>query len=272
MPDELLSIGLLADVHCADTNYAGRHCRDSLAKLADCARAFNERGLSLAVNLGDSVDVVTQNRPAAECMADVADVLARLAGRRHMIIGNHDVDCLTKAELIALGRCEGTQPYYSFDAAGLHFVVLDTNNYADGADFTPADHPEYWGDAWLGRPQLEWLAGDLAAAGGRGTVVFAHAGLDDRQVDGRRDPHCVIDGPAARDIFARAGNVRAVFQGHYHTGRSCVQGGISYITLAAMCEGPYPQTAYAVVTFFADGAIAVEGHGRQESIEPTSRA
>jgi len=271
MPDELLSIGLLADVHYADTNYAGRHCRDGLAKLADCARAFNDRGLATAVNLGDSVDVVTQHVPAAECMAGVTEVFTRFAGRRHMVIGNHDVDCLTKAELIALAGCEAAQAYYSFDEAGLHFVVLDTNNYADGADFTPADHPEDWGDAWLGRPQLDWLADDLAAAGERPTIIFAHAGLDDRQIDGRRDPHCVIDGPAARDIFARAGNVRAVFQGHYHTGRSCVQDGISYITLAAMCKGPYPQTAYAIATFHADGAITLEGLGRQESIEPPLR-
>ena len=268
MSEVALTIGLLADSHVAERVYAIRYCDQSLAKLADCIGAFVERRVDMVVNLGDAIDEVEGGSMGPrEHFQAVCRAIARFDGPKHLVIGNHDVDCLTKAELIALGRCEGTQPYYSFDAAGLHFVVLDTNNYADGADFTPADHPEYWGDAWLGRPQLHWLADDLAAAGGRGTVVFAHAGLDDRQVDGRRDPHCVIDGPAAREIFARAGNVRAVFQGHYHTGRSCVQGGISYITLAAMCEGPYPQTAYAVVTFFADGAIAVEGHGRQESID-----
>ncbi len=267
MDDALLTIGLLADVHSADTNYADRHCSDAAARLADCVAAFNERGLSLAVNLGDSVDIVTQRKPPAECMAAVTEVFSRFAGRRHMVIGNHDVDCLDKAELIGLAGCEGTQPYYSFDEAGLHFVVLDTNNYADGADFRPDNMPDDWGDSWLGAPQLDWLADDLAAAGEMPTIIFAHAAIDRHEVDGRRDPHCIIDGPAARDIFARAGNIRAVFQGHYHHGRSCVQDGIPYITLAATCDAPYPQTAYAVATFHADGAVTIEGFGRQESIE-----
>lgn len=265
MGNELLSIGLLADAHYADTNYAGRHCTDSLAKLADCVAAFNERGLSLAVDLGDGVDIVTQRKPAAECMADMTKVFSQFAGRRHMVIGNHDVDCLTKAELIALAGCEGTQPYYSFDEAGLHFVVLDTNNYAGGADFRPDRMPDDWSDAWLGRPQLAWLADDLAAAGETPTIIFAHAAIDHHEVDGHRDPHCVIDSPAAREMFARAGNVRAVFQGHYHPGRSCVQDGIPYITLPAMCEGPYSENAYAIATFHADGTITIEGHGRQET-------
>ena len=272
MSEVTLSIGLLADPHVAGGVYGNRYCDQSLAKLADCIDAFIERRVDMVVNLGDAIDGVEGGSmgPREHFLA-VRQAVARFDGPKHLVLGNHDVDCLTKAELIALAGCEAAQAYYSFDETGLHFVVLDTNNYADGTDFTPADHPEDWGDAWLGRPQLDWLADDLAAAGERPTIIFAHAGLDDRQIDGRRDPHCVIDGPAARDIFARAGNVRAVFQGHYHTGRSCVQDGISYITLAAMCKGPYPQTAYAIATFHADGAITLEGLGRQESIEPPLR-
>ena len=263
-----LTIGLLADPHVAGGAYANRYCDQSLAKLADCIGAFVERRVDMIVNLGDAIDGVEGGSMGPrEHLESVRQAVARFDGPKHLVLGNHDVDCLTKAEMIVLAGCEAAQAYYSFDAAGLHFVVLDTNNYADGADFTPTDHPEYWGDAWLGGPQLDWLADDLAGAGGRGTVVFAHAGLDHHEVDGRRDPHCIIDGPAVRELLARAGNVRAVFQGHYHTGRSCVQGGISYVTLAAMCEGPYPQTAYAVATIHTDGAITVEGAGQQESIE-----
>ncbi len=267
MDDALFTIGLLADVHSADTNYASRHCTDAAAKLAECVATFNERNVDMVVNLGDSVDGVSQSRPATDCLADVTAALAGCPGPRHTVIGNHDVECLDKAQLLTLAGGEIAQPYYSFDEAGLHFAILDTNNYADGRPFTPTDHPDYWGDAWLGTPQLDWLADDLSSAGKTPTIIFAHAGLDHHEVAGLRDPHCVIDALAAREIFAAAGNVRAVFQGHYHPGRSAAQAGIPYVTLAAMCEGESPENAYAIATFHADGAITIDGAGRQESIE-----
>lgn len=262
-----LTIGLLADPHVAGRVYANRYCDQSLAKLAACIGAFVEHRVDMVVNLGDAIDEVEGGSTGPrEHLEAVRRAIARFDGPKHLVLGNHDINCLTKAELIALAGCEGTQPYYSFDAAGLHFVVLDTNNYADGADFTPADHPEDWGDAWLGGPQLAWLADDLAAAGQTPTVVFAHAGLDRHEVDGWRDPHCVIDGSAAREIFTRVGNVRAVFQGHYHTGRSCVQGGIPYITLAAMVEGAGAENnAYAILHLDPTSPIRLVGFANQPS-------
>ena len=268
MSEAALTIGLLADPHVAGVDYSSRYCTHSLVKLADCVEAFVERRVDMIVNLGDAIDGVEGDpTDPAENLRAAARAVARFDGPKHFVLGNHDVDCLAKAELVRLAGCDGDRPYYSFDAAGWHFVVLDTNNYADGRDLTPADHPDYWGDAWLGGPQLSWLADDLAAVGDTPAIVFAHAGLDAREADGGRDPHCVIDGQAAREVFARAGNVRAVFQGHYHAGRSCVQDGIAYITLTAMCEGPQPETAYAVATFHNDGAITVKGFGQQKSID-----
>lgn len=260
-----LRFGVVTDVHYADRPAAGdRYYRDSLAKLQQCVSAFNEEGAAFAVQLGDFVDGAGSEQLQTEYLRRIQQVFGGFAGRRFFVLGNHDVVELTKDQFI--GACGGgfAGRYYSFDFAGWHFVVLDANYKADGSEYAAGNFD--WTDAWIPGPQQQWLADDLAAARGKNSIVFIHHNLDHRLSGGAPDPHIVRNAHEVRAILEKAGNVRAVIQGHDHRGFYQQINGIHYLTLKAMVTGPAAgNNAFAVVTCRIDGAIAVRGFGNQTS-------
>jgi len=262
----VISFGVFADAHYAEKVYADRHCEDSLARLRVCIDIFNARGLSMAVNLGDIIDTAEDKEAERGHLAEVSRAFALFRGERHTVLGNHDVETFTKEEFLYLCGDDNPLPYYSFDHDRVHFVVLDSNCHQDGTDFAAGDFE--WADAWLSQAQLLWLAHDLQEAQGerKPVIVFCHGNLDHHVWQGGPDPHVVRNAPRVRSILEGAGNVQAVIQGHYHDGRRSVQGGISYITLAAMVVGSgVDSNAYAIVSLHENGLVAVEGFGRQET-------
>jgi len=69
-----------------------------------------------------------------------------------------------------------------------------------------------------------------------------------------------------RKVLEDSGKVVAVFQGHHHAGSYNLINGIHYYTLAAMCEGPYPENnAYAIVEVLGDRMI-VTGNRAAKSV------
>ena len=267
----VLSFGVFGDAHYAQSVYGDRHCKDSLDKLRKCIRTFNERGLSLAVDLGDSINASEDKAADLACLAEYAETCAEFRGERHHVLGNHDVETFTKGEFLQSCGITGARPHYSFDHGGVHFVVLDGNCHEDGADFAAGDFD--WDVAWVAQAQLAWLANDLRAAQERPVVVLCHESLDYHEWEGGLDPHCVRNQADVQAVIESAGNVRAVIMGHYHHGRHGVQNGVPYVTLAAMCVGPAPQNnAYAVASLHQDGSVVVEGFGRQESYRVTPRS
>ena len=263
-----LTIGLFTDAHTASgVLLSTRYGSHSPKKLATAVQTFTERGVDLIVNLGDAIDLVEGDpvRPA-DHLAGIGEIVERGGVPGHMVLGNHDVACLSNADLLTHSGAVGKAPYYSFNRGGVHFVVLDTNRFEDGSDYAPYNMPEDWGDSWLGEEQLAWLANDLAAAGKKPTVIFSHAELGERITADGEDPHVVKDAAAARVIIESAPNVRAVIAGHYHAGRFAEFGKIPHITLGAMCEGPFPEhNAYAILHVHRDGNIEIEGFGDQPS-------
>lgn len=119
--------------------------------------------------------------------------------------------------------------YYSFDAHGWHFVVLDTMLGVDvehGPGYIPA----------LGDAQLEWLRYDLGANHDTPTVVvmhiaaFCNMGQIAGDPDARAMSHMVVqDNRAFREILERH-NVKAVLQGHSHQIEDFYWNGIWYAT------------------------------------------
>jgi len=264
--EPLLAFGVFGDAHYAPTVYGDRHCEDSLDKLRACIDTFNERELSLAINLGDCIDTCESKEQELAYLAELGEAFASFRGERQLVLGNHDVVTLTKREFLDNCGVEGARPYYSFDHGGVHFAVLDGNCHEGGRDFAPGDCE--WTDAWVSDEQVQWLESDLAAAAGRPAVVLCHESLDRHDWQGELDPHCVRNHDAVRQVIERAGNVAAVIQGHYHPGRRAEVNGIPYITLAAMCVGPGVESnAFAIVSLYDDGSIAAEGFGRQERAE-----
>jgi len=262
----LIQFGVFGDAHCARGIVEGRHHGDSLVKLRDCIALFNRRKLALAFNMGDLIDRAPNEPVGTEGrhLATVLPVLSRYNGTWHHVIGNHDVAGMTKAEYMRQVGFKGATSFYSFDWGSVHCVVLDGNYNADGSDFSPAAND--WTQAWMAPNELAWLRNDLARAGKRTVVVFTHENFDNRVDKGVLDPHLVRNTADVRNIIESAGNVKAVIQGHYHTGLHLRLGGIPYLGIAAVVMGPGPENnAFAIVSLNPDGSLAVEGFGRQES-------
>jgi alkaline phosphatase len=107
--------------------------------------------------------------------------------------------------------------------------------------------------------EVEWLRTDLQNARGP-SIVFVHQRLDGTGA------YLIKNAEAVRQVLEESGKVRAVFQGHYHKNALTRIHGIPYCTLAGMIEGKGGETnAFAVASVLPDGAIHVEGFGKQSS-------
>ena len=268
----MLTFGLLSDPHYAPGAHNTRFYGDSLAKAECCVETFNLRALPLAVAMGDLIDHAPTVEDEIDCLDELCRAFAAFRGQRLVVVGNHDLASLTKGAFAEHVHSEcapiaGWGLYGSLDLCGVHLVYLDGNYRPDGAGFGCGNF--CWDDAWLSEEQVSWLGADLQAAAGRPAIVLCHEHLapTPELAEGERDPHVVGNAAQARAAIERAGNVRAVIQGHYHRGRTVVVNGIPYVGLAAMVEGPgLENNTYAIASLYADGGLSIEGFGRQPSL------
>jgi hypothetical protein len=264
-PGKSARFGIVTDAHYADSEPRGtRQYRRSLDKMAECVALMNAERVDFLIELGDLKD---QNEPPDEkntlaYLEAIEEVFGQFNGPRYHVLGNHDVDSISKAQF--LDRVEntgvtGASGHYAFDVGGIHGVVLDANHTADGV---PYDRGQFkWTDTNIPPEQLAWLRDDLAAASGP-SVVFVH-----QLLDGEGD-HCVNNASDVRQVLEESGNVLAVFQGHYHPGQINHIGSIPYYTLPAMVEGGEgADNAYAIVEVSSDRRVSVIGHRKATTAE-----
>ncbi len=257
-------LGIVTDCHYADVDAVGtRFYRESLDKLAECVAVMNSEQVDFLVELGDLKD---QDRPPVESrtlryLQDVEAVLRRFHGPTYHVLGNHDMDILSKQQFLSRVEntdIDGARSYYSFDVKGLHGIVLDANYKADGSDY---DHGNFdWTDANVPARELDWLRRDLSMSRGP-VVVFIH-----QLLDGTGSVY-VKNASEVRQILWESRKVLAVFQGHHHEGSySCIDG-THYYTLKAVVEGyGRDNNAYAIVEVQPDGGVTVTGLRKATSI------
>ena len=251
-----LRVGLITDLHYADKPAAGtRHYRETLAKLGEAATQFEKQKPAFVVELGDFIDAADSADVEKQYLRRIQREFQNLPGKKHYVLGNHCVYTLTKSEF--LEGVEREKSYYSFDAGGFHFVVLDSCFRSDG---TPYGRKNFqWTDPNIPQEELEWLAGDLKSAAGK-TIVFAHQRLDVENHYG------VKNAKAVRKILEDSGKVLAVFQGHSHKNDYREIAGIHYCVLVAMVEGSgLENNGYSVLDLSADGGMRVAGFQKQKS-------
>ncbi len=249
--------GIITDPHYANRQYSTRYCSESLDKIAECVELMNKQEVNFLVELGDFKD---QDEPPVEAntityLQAVEAALQRFTGSTYHVLGNHDMDSLSKAQFLANVENTGIAPdasYYSFDLNGLHFVVLDANFTSDG---TAYDHGNFsWTDAIIPSAELDWLRKDLASANGP-VIVFTHQLLDGT------GSYYVGNAANVRQILEASGKVLAVFQGHHHSGAYNQLRGIHYYTLKAVVEGSGAQNnAYAIVEVYPDRSMTVSAY------------
>lgn len=258
-----LSFGIVTDAHYADSEpYGTRSYRESLTKMNECVALMNDKKVDFLIELGDLKD---QGNPINEdstlkYLTAIENVYGKFNGPRYHVLGNHDVDSISKLQFLA--RVENTGitkglTYYSFDAKGFHFVVLDANFKADGSDY---DHGNFnWEDTNIPVWQLNWLKEDLLSTS-KPVIVFIHQQLDVTGITGVRNAAKV------REVLQESKKVLAVFQGHHHAGHYSQIEGIHYYTLKAMVEGNGEENnSYAIVDISMENRIAVSGYRRAES-------
>ena len=255
--------GIVTDSHYADADTIGsRYYRHSLDKLTECVELMNTQKVNFLVELGDFKD---QNNPAVEqrtitYLRTVEKVFQNFKGPTYHVLGNHDIDSISKEQFLTNVENTSINPaksYYSFDFHGVHFVILDANYRADGTDY---DHGNFnWTDANIPPAELNWLKHDLATTHGP-AIVFIHQLLDGT------GPVYVNNAADIRQILEQSGKILAVFQGHHHEGSYSYIEGIHYYTLKAMVEGPNEENnSYAIVEILPDRNITVTGYRKAVS-------
>jgi predicted phosphodiesterase len=255
--------GITTDSHYADADTVGsRYYRHSLDKLTECVLLMNVQKVDFLVELGDFKD---QNNPPIEqktitYLRAVEKIFQKFNGPNYHVLGNHDMDSISKEQFLSNVENTGIDPaksYYSFDFNGVHFVVLDANYKSDGTDYNHGNFD--WTDANIPPVELNWLRQDLAAARGP-TIVFIH-----QLLDGTGQVY-VKNATEIRKVLEQSGKVTAVFQGHHHEGSYSYIEGIHYYTLKAMVEGPGEENnSYAIVEIQPDSSITVTGYRKAVS-------
>lgn len=253
-----LRFGIVTDAHFADGAPRGsRHYQESVAKMAECVTLMNEEKVDFLVELGDFKDqgAPPREQETLQYLATIEEVFRQFAGPRYHVLGNHDVDSLSKAQFLANIENTGIQKdatYYTFDAKGVRLVVLDANYNADGTDY---NHGQFdWTDTNVPPQELDWIRKNLASTP-KPIIVFVH-----QQLDGTGS-HSIRNAQRVRHILQECRRVLAVFQGHNHAGHYSHIEGIHYYTLKAMVEGSGEEnSAFAIVEVDDHGNMVVNGY------------
>ncbi len=261
-----MKIFLIADIHHGEnTNYKtpkykGEDYINSFGEefekyLPEIHGAIKEH--DLVVNLGDLIREESEQRDPEKFKTGMK--LLDVGVPVYHVIGNHDLRFMTR-EVVAdlIGK---EKVYYSFDQAGCHHIILDSNK-ADPRISNPnlkADLP------LIDETQIEWLKSDLAKTE-LPTLVYTHFPIDSQSMT---DNYYFQANPAhafpynqdvVRDILEKSGKVLAVFSGHVHFHSDLTINGIRHVTVPAFTENDgyhKPQASYA----------SVEVKGKELSVE-----
>lgn len=257
---QVVKVGLVTDMHFADKRAAGsRHYRESVDKLAEAATHFEKHPPNVLVELGDFIDAADSVKTELSYLKRINRDFASICKDRHYVLGNHCVHTLTKTEF--LDGVEKKASYYSFDAGGIHFIVLDSCFRSDGEPYGRKNFE--WTDPNIPAAELEWLGNDLKSTKNK-TVVFAHQRLDVSNHYG------VKNAADVRKLLESSGKVLAVFQGHSHRNEHKEIAGIHYCTLVAMVEGSGAENSgYSMMNIASDGSIQITGFRKQLSYDWT---
>ena len=269
-PREPWRFGLVTDSHYADAEPKGtRFYRESLGKVraaVDKLRAERAGFLAMLGDLKDMAPGEAEARTLSHLVA-IEKEIQRFGGPTYHVLGNHDMDNLSKPQFVAHVTNTGITPgrsFYGFSRGGLRFIVLDATYDKDGRDY---DHGKFdWRDSNLPAAQLEWLGPELEATG-EPVIVFVHQRLDGN------GPASIHNREAVRKLLEASGKVLAVFQGHDHPGAYTLINGIHYYTLRAVIEGSgEANNAFAVVDVSPNLDLAITGYRRAVSLKLPHRA
>ncbi|MGQ1785674.1 metallophosphoesterase [Saccharicrinis sp. GN24d3] len=267
-PSRKLRFGWVTDIHYAEAPVKwGRYYSEGVFKLKEAVNLFNSENVTFAIETGDLKDQseLPVEKETLGYLKKIENEFAQFKGPRYHVLGNHDLDSLSKEQFMSHVENTGidkSKTYYFFEHAGFRFVVLDACFKSNGADY---DHDNFdYRDTNIPQEEILWLA-DVLKKSDKPVVIFVH-----QLLDGEGDLY-INNASAVRDVLKASGNVAAVFQGHHHDGGAKVIDGILYYTLKALVEGSgAANNSYAIVNLDTDGEITIEGYRKAEGYEYVS--
>ncbi|SYZ72518.1 hypothetical protein TRIP_C20633 [Candidatus Zixiibacteriota bacterium] len=157
------------------------------------------------ITVGDHIEGYSTDTAVLESeWREYLEIVKPLTMPLYLTPGNHDI---TYDTALATYEKYAGKPYRSFDAEGLHFVILDNSRW-ETVQTLPGE-------------QIDWLISDLSRnKGAKGTFVFYHKPFWYSGV-ARQLPDTL------HNIFKKFG-VTAVFSGHFHIYYSGRYDGILY--------------------------------------------
>ncbi|HRR34504.1 MAG TPA: metallophosphoesterase [Kiritimatiellia bacterium] len=254
--------GIVADCHFARIPMKiNRYYEESSAKLAECVRDMNRQNVDFLIELGDFKDQGSTRQDTLSFLKEIEQVFTAFKGPRYHVLGNHDMDQISKAQFMSHIQNTGIaedKTYYSFDGKGFHFIVLDANFRTDGVAYDSGNYD--WRESLIPSEEMQWLAADLAQTN-LPTIVFVH-----QLLDADKGSVYVRNAAEVRRVLEGSKRVLAVFQGHHHAGACQQVNGILYYTLKSVVEGSgMENNAYAVVSVSDKHDLKVRGVGRATS-------
>lgn len=257
--------GVVTDAHYSTQKTAGdRHYAASLAKMRQAVDAFNGNGLDFAIELGDLKDMGAKpDRDETLRFLDAIEgEFARFKGPRYHVLGNHDMDCISKEDFLAHTENHGAakgKRHYAFETGGVKFVALDACYNKDRTPYRCGNFD--WRLAFIPDDEIEWFDAELKKAT-TPVVVFCHQMLDGFSATGPLGVLAVGNWKRAVELMERSDNVIAAIQGHHHAGHYSFRNGIHYWTMKGMITGAHPpHNSFAVVEVSPAGAISISGFG-----------
>ena len=255
-----LRFGMITDIHFADVDSRGnRYYRESLNKLTEFIQVMKGQEIEFLIELGDfkDEDSPPNENSTLKYLRKIEEEFRKGAKKTFHVLGNHDVDSISKAQFqseITNTGIPNEYTFYSFIEKDIQFIILDANYRSDGKSYDRGNFD--WTDCNIPKNQLNWLRHELEK-NSLHNIVFVHQLLDGE------GSHFINNASEVRQILEQSKKVLAVFNGHQHTGRYNVINDIHYYTLKAVVEGQGTENnAYAIVEVLADNSIVINGYRR----------
>ncbi len=260
-----LRFGWVTDIHYALAKpRENKYYTESLTKLKEAIDLYRMSDLDFVIELGDFVDEnkIPVFEKSLQYLHSVEAEFCKYEGDRYHVLGNHDMNSLSKSDF--LNAIENTgisneHSFYSFQKNGFKCIVLDACYRSDGVVYDKGNFE--WTDTIIPDAQLKWLKEELNKSNSP-ILIFVH-----QLLDGKGDLY-VNNSVQVREILEESGKVFAVFQGHQHKGQYNKINNIHYITEKALVDGSGAENnSYCIVTVKGTDQIVIDGYRRMEDMK-----
>lgn len=251
-----MKIAIITDIHHGPLSHTKKEGWDALAVVDDFVTWAEGQGADLVLDLGDHISDIGPEADAA-AMTEVVARLARFAGPRVHLLGNHDVANLSIADNEAIFDCSMASRVIDLGDFRLIAWQPDVRLVPPGFQPTGADH-------------LDWLVAALEQDE-RPAIIATHVPLSGHSQIGNyyfeRNPgySTYPDHDAVRAAVEATGRAAAWLSGHVHWNTITPVRGIQHITVQSLSERfttmPEPAAAWSLLEI-VDGQLSLTVHGQ----------